>query len=179
MTTAMNDFDWEYELSGTRSTEVRRHLSIDRRAYEVVAHDDGAGLVGMRVTGWDSGYLVTEMVGEIPAMDTQDVGNLIASALAGFRVFGADPPPRDSVAGPPPLPERQWWAAQRAAAPNAGKPWEPQDLELLMARFREGASVQSLTTELGRTEGGIRTRLQILGLSRPEPDSPRPRPDLT
>jgi hypothetical protein len=172
----MSDFDWDYELSGPRSTDVRRRLTIDQRDYNVVAFDGGGGFVGLRVTGWDAGYTVTEMVGEIPAADAFDVGNLIASALAGFRESGGDPPSQDV----PVMSPRDWWAAQREAAPNAGKPWETQDLELLMARFQEGASVKTLTAELGRTEGGIRSRLQLLGATRthlaPDPNA-NPDPD--
>jgi hypothetical protein len=157
----MDEFGW-----ASVNSDVHRRLTIDRRNYDVVAFYGGDGLVGVRVTGWDGGSLVTEMVGELPATDAFEVGTLIAAALSGFRELATR---TETV---PTRPAEDWWSPPWASAPNAGKPWEPQDLEMLLARFQEGASVKSLTAELGRTEGGIRSRLQLLGATRQTPSPP-------
>jgi hypothetical protein len=156
----MSYFDWDFDEHLGRGTDVRRRLVIDHRNYEVTAFDDGSGVVGVRLVGWDSGYIFTELVAELPTGDASDVGHLLASALAGFR--GGDPPrlppPRDRPVQDP-----------RPAAAKSGRPWAPADLDLLVRRFREGASIRTLTTELGRTDGAIRQRLQLLGETRPAP----------
>lgn len=173
----MDDFDWAFEETPPRSTDVRRRLVLDHRSYDVTAFDGGGGTVGLRLVGWDAGYVFTELAAEFPTDDATDVANLIASALCGFRGGGAPPP------APPPQPvpalTRDRWATGRRAGgmpPNAGKPWEPQDLELLVSRFREGASIRTLTVELGRTDGAIRQRLQQLGETRPGDPAEDPPP---
>ncbi|MEU0553908.1 hypothetical protein [Dactylosporangium sp. NPDC006015] len=163
----MTHFDWDFDGLPTRGTDVRRRLMIDHRSYDVTAFDDGSGFVGLRLVGWDSGYVVTELVGELPARDASDVGQLLASALAGFRGGGSppEPPPEDGWL----LPQDPGPLDLRSAAPKSGQPWEPADLDLLVRRFHEGASIKTLTVELGRTDGAIRQRLQMLGATRPAP----------
>lgn len=160
----MSDFDWDFDDHPMRGTDVRRRLMLDHRSYDVTAFDDGSGIVGLRLVGWDSGYVFTELVAELPTGDATDVGQLLASALAGFRGGGS----------PPASPTPTGWLAYdrrprepRPSAPKSGQPWEPADLDLLVRRFHEGASIRTLTVELGRTDGAIRQRLQILGEARP------------
>ncbi|UWP82624.1 hypothetical protein [Dactylosporangium fulvum] len=155
----MSDFDWDHELSVARRNEVHRRLTIDDRDYDVLAFNTGGGFIAVRMAGWDGGCMTTEIAGELPAADALDVVSILASALTHLRPSGESGDPPDD-----------WWAAHRAAAPNAGKPWDRQDLELLVTRFREGATVKTLTAELGRTEGGVRSRLQLLGLTRADPE---------
>ncbi|MDG6109093.1 hypothetical protein Daura_50630 [Dactylosporangium aurantiacum] len=161
----MSDFDWDFDHRPARGTDVRRRLMLDHRSYDVTAFDDGSGVVGVRLVGWDSGYVFTELVAELPTGDAADVGQLLASALAGFRGGGSPPGPTPAggwlsydARGPRP-----------ATAPRSGQPWEPADLDLLVRRFREGATIKTLTVELGRTDGAIRQRLQLLGETRPGP----------
>lgn len=160
----MNDFDWDFDNRPVRGTDVRRRLMLDHRSYDVTAFDDGSGVVGLRLVGWDSGYVFTELVAELPAGDAADVGQLLASTLAGFRGGGSPPSP---------TPVGGWlsYDARPATASKWGQPWDPADLDLLVRRFREGASIKTLTVELGRTDGAIRQRLQILGETRPGPAS--------
>ncbi|GAB3866438.1 hypothetical protein GCM10027610_118680 [Dactylosporangium cerinum] len=172
----MNTFDWDFDDHPSRGTDVRRRLMLDHRSYDVTAFDDGSGIVGLRLVGWDSGYVFTELVVELPVGDATDVGQLLASALAGFR-GGGSPPPGSPLGSPPLGPPHSggWLPYDRSArdprptAPKFGQPWEPADLELLVRRFREGATIKTLTVELGRTDGAIRQRLQILGEVRPAP----------
>jgi len=160
----MDDLGSHQTWTAAGTTHVHRHLGIDHRTYEVTAFHDGQGVVEVSLTAWGDERPIARLAGEVPAVDAVDVGHLLAGALAAFR----DPPPRDPVPTWPVRDPRD----HRAAYPNAGKPWEPADLDLLVARFQEGASVDTLTTELGRTEGGIRSRLQIMGITRPPADAP-------
>lgn len=161
----MDNFEWDYDRPA-RGTDVRRRLMLDRRSYDVTAFDDGSGVVGLRLVGWDSGYVFTELIAELPTGDAGDVGQLLASALAGFRGDGS-PPDTAAMAGWVPYDRRP--RQPRSTAPKSGQPWEPADLELLVRRFHEGASITDLTVELGRTDGAIRQRLQLIGETRPGP----------
>lgn len=51
-------------------------------------------------------------------------------------------------------------AKMRETYPNAYKPWQPADDDLLKERFQNGASVKDLSEALGRHEGSITMRLQ-------------------
>ncbi|GAA2330348.1 hypothetical protein [Dactylosporangium salmoneum] len=165
---------------------MNRTLTLDlldgRRNYESAAFCDG-GVVHLRLTGWSDGYAITELVAEIPAADAADVGGLLASTLSAFRA----PPPEESFfgslldealpSGPPPSPPQRVpisWPPPDTRPPNAGRPWAPEDLDLLVTRVEQGASVKTLTAELGRTEAAVRTRLQMLRAPRPSPAPPRP-----
>src|ERR1700754_2792310 len=80
-------FPFEWEL-GLAYGDTRRRLTIDSREYDVIARCGPDGIVGIRLTGRETGgagCLTTEMVGEVPAVDRLDVGTLLAGALAGFR----------------------------------------------------------------------------------------------
>ena len=51
-------------------------------------------------------------------------------------------------------------AKMRETYPNAYKPWEKQDDELLKQEFLNGVGIKELSDKLGRHEGSIRMRLQ-------------------
>lgn len=52
---------------------------------------------------------------------------------------------------------------RRAAAPNQGKPWAPQDDAKLDAAFVAGADLKPLAQELGRSAFALEARLVKLG----------------
>ncbi|MFG2038588.1 hypothetical protein [Dactylosporangium sp. NPDC048998] len=128
-----------------------RTLTLDlldgRRSYEAVAHCITDGMVGLRLTGWDRGRVVTELVGEIPAADALDVGGLLAAVLSGFR----DAAPQDPGSGAAAV-------LDGAAAP----------------RLEEGAGVMILTAESGRTGAGVRSRPRMSRAAGSGPGPPRP-----
>lgn len=47
---------------------------------------------------------------------------------------------------------------------NQGLPWSKDDEVLMIAMFRENAKISDIAKELKRTSGGVRARLQLLGL---------------
>ena len=50
----------------------------------------------------------------------------------------------------------------RETHPNAYKPWQKRDDDLLKQEFQNGASIAKLSKALGRHEGSIKMRLQKL-----------------
>jgi ATP-dependent DNA helicase PIF1 len=51
-------------------------------------------------------------------------------------------------------------AKMRESYPNAYKPWQANDDELLKQEFQNGVSIKELSKKLGRHEGSITMRLQ-------------------
>lgn len=51
-------------------------------------------------------------------------------------------------------------AKMRETYPNAYRPWQSQDDEVLKQEFQNGVSVEALSSKLGRHEGSIKMRLQ-------------------
>lgn len=52
----------------------------------------------------------------------------------------------------------------RKEYPNAFQPWTREDEELLAALFNDGKTVKELSKSFQRNEGGIKARLEKLGL---------------
>lgn len=50
--------------------------------------------------------------------------------------------------------------AMRKVYPNAYKPWQPADDDILKIDFQNGATIEQLSKKLGRHEGSIKMRLQ-------------------
>ncbi|MEV8515016.1 hypothetical protein [Dactylosporangium sp. NPDC051484] len=134
---------------------MNRTLTLDlldgRRSYEAVAHrvtdattDEMVGMVGLRLTGWDRGRVVTELVGEIPAADALDVGGLLAAVLSGFR----DPAPEQDLS-----PE----TGSGAVAVLDGA---------VGTRLEEGAGVRTPTADPGQTRAAVRGRPQMSRVAR-------------
>ncbi|MER7008927.1 hypothetical protein ABT297_38600 [Dactylosporangium sp. NPDC000555] len=149
---------------------MNRTLTLDlldgRRSYEAVAHrvTDGmtGGMVGLRLTGWDRGRVVTELVGEIPAVDALDVGGLLAAALGGFRAPAPAPAPE---LGPEVGPALALDTGSGTAAVLDGA---------ATSRLEEGTGVRSQTADPGQTRAAVRGRPQMSRAARPGLGPPRP-----
>ena len=105
----MDNFDWDFDDHPIRGTDVRRRLMLDHRSYDVTAFDDGSGFVGLRLVGWDSGYVFTELVTELPVGDATESGScsLRRSPVSGVAAHcrgspPGSPPPGSSPLGSPP-----------------------------------------------------------------------------
>ncbi|MER7283214.1 hypothetical protein ABT369_53180 [Dactylosporangium sp. NPDC000244] len=70
------------------------------------------------------------------------------------------------------MPKGHGFDKVRLRYPNAYRSWSEADDERLKRRHRDGAPVQDLVKEFGRTRGGIWARLERLGLVT-LPGSPR------
>ncbi len=60
---------------------------------------------------------------------------------------------------------------QKAKPLNTGKPWAPEDDELLASRFRDGETAKQLAEAFGRSAAAVQLRLVKLGLVEAAPDS--------
>jgi hypothetical protein len=58
---------------------------------------------------------------------------------------------------------KQAAATQSVLPSNAGKPWKPDEDDLLSARFEQGLSIQEIAHLHQRTRGAITSRLVRLG----------------
>lgn len=130
------------------------HLSLDRQVtvgateYLITATDSGASRIDLAIVACDrDGRVVSEICGGISPNDLPAVADVLSSTLAGLVAL------RQSHRVIP----------QRVRPPNQGAGWTAEDDARLLARHRDGATDRQLATELGRTRGGIRLRLERLG----------------
>ncbi len=140
------------------------HIAIDRQVvvgetqFLITASGRGGRRIDLAVVGCDrDGRVVSEISGGISPPDLPAVADVVTSTLAGLVALHEQP-----RAAPP--------AARRR--PNHGVRWRPEEDARLAARHRAGASRRQLMEEFGRSRGGIRARLEHLGLI--ETASPAP-----
>jgi len=139
----------EREQNPVLHVALERHLTVGARTYRITASDSGDDRIALRVLGQDpTGTVVSEISGGISTVDLPAVADVLTSTLAGLSALHRVSP----GAGKP----RRY--------PKRGTRWSTADDERLVARHREGASEQTLTTEFGRSRAGIRARLEHLGI---------------
>jgi hypothetical protein len=132
------------------------HVAIDRQVvvgetqFLVTASGSGARRIDLAVVGCDrDGRVVSEISGGISPRDLPAMTDVVTSTLAGLVAL-----------------HEQHRAAPAAARrrPNHGVRWRPEEDARLAARHRAGAGMRELMEEFGRSRGGIRARLEHLGL---------------
>lgn len=172
----MNDTGYAPELDRRSHTLLERHLVVGAHTYQITASGTGDDEVRLHLNGWDAdGSTIGEFSGGISPADLPAVADALTSTLAGLVALRAvpsrrTPAPRSAAAavGPNGSPRGGPSGAELPRRhPNQGTRWSPEDDERLVARFREGAAERSLITEFGRSRGGIRARLETLGLVEP------------
>ncbi|MGK5684801.1 hypothetical protein [Actinoplanes sp. URMC 104] len=136
-------------------------ITLDRRLvlgeidYQVTAFPTDDRRIELCIVSSDGdGHVVSEISGGISPADLPALTDVLTSTLAGLIAM-TQPPPVPAPAGPPP--------DRRDRHPNQGARWSPADDELLVARYRAGARPRDLMAEFGRSNGGIRARLEYLG----------------
>jgi hypothetical protein len=126
----------------TAQVALDRHETIGRRSYRITASSHPDGLIALRVAAHDQdGALAGEISGGISPDDLAPVTALLTSTLSGLAAM----------------------RRPRAAPPNQGSRWTPEDDARLLSRYREGATEKTLMDEFGRNRGGIHSRLERLG----------------
>lgn len=130
---------------------------------------EGMGYVALsRVKSIDSLYLsgINQMalrVSEVAQAIDEQLRSQAARDAQRFKKLEAAAEKRKS-APPPKAASATGWASKiekmRETYPNAYKPWESDQDELLKQHFTQGESVQTLSERLGRHEGSIKMRLQ-------------------
>jgi hypothetical protein len=132
------------------------HIAIDRQVvvgdtqFLITASGSGGRRIDLAVVGCDrDGLVVSEISGGISPRDLPAVADVLTSTLAGLVALHEH--------------HRSTPAAGRRR-PNHGARWTPEEDARLAARHRAGASQRELMDEFGRSRGGIRARLEHLGL---------------
>jgi hypothetical protein len=131
-----------------------RRLVIGETDYQVTAFPTEDHRIDLCIVSSDGdGQVVSEISGGIAPSDLTGLTDVLTSTLAGLIAMTQAP---FSVRAAPP-PDR------RGRYPNQGARWTPEDDDRLVARYRAGARPRELMEEFGRSNGGIRSRLEYLG----------------
>jgi hypothetical protein len=112
-------------------------------------------------------------------MELQAARQIIATLAQGIHPVTGELMPEDSPYNAPPVIRALFAVSQvleekpattakperpaRQLPANTGKPWSPADDERLQQRYAEGAELNDLALELGRTPFGIESRLVKFG----------------
>lgn len=138
----------------TAPITLDRRLQVGDTDYQVTAFPTDDHRIDLCIVSSDGdGHVVSEMSGGLAPADLVGLTDVLISTLTGLIAMTRAP--FSSRAAPPP--------EQRGRHPNQGARWSAADDELLVARFRAGARPRELMAELGRSGGGIRARLELLG----------------
>jgi hypothetical protein len=137
-------------------------ITLDRRLvlgeidYQVTAFPTDDHRIDLCIVSSDAeGHTVSEISGGIAPSDLTGLTDVLTSTLTGL--IAMTQPPLSSRAP----------ATRRDRPPNQGIRWSPADDDRLVSRYRAGARLRDLTEEFGRTSGGVRARLEFLGILRP------------
>ncbi|MEU4427417.1 hypothetical protein AB0F81_42905 [Actinoplanes sp. NPDC024001] len=150
----------------TAPITLDRRLLIGETEYQVTVFPTDDRRLDLCIVSSDGdGRVVSEISGGIAPSDLTGLTDVLGSTLAGLIAMTRPP-----AARVPPPPQ------QRDRPPNRGARWTPEDDTRLHTRFHSGASLTDLATEFGRTEGGIRARLEHLGDLPPSGRWPTPTP---
>ena len=138
----------------TSPITLDRHMMFGEIDYQVTAFPTEDHRIELCIVSSDGdGQVVSEISGGISPADLPPLTDVLTSTLAGLIAMTQPP----STVRVPPPPDR------RGRFPNQGTRWTPEDDDRLVARYREGARPRELMDEFGRSNGGIRARLEYLG----------------
>ena len=131
-----------------------RRLVIGETDYQVTAFPTDDHRIDLCIVSSDGdGQVVSEISGGLAPADLAGLTDVLTSTLAGLIAMTQSP--FSGRAAPP--------ADRRGRYPNQGARWTPEDDDRLVARYRAGARPRELMEEFGRSNGGIRSRLEYLG----------------
>jgi hypothetical protein len=134
---------------------VVRETKIDDRTFRLRAHRVTGGRLMISFESHDAGGRdVGSLAGEIPMYDLLPAAEALASLARGTAV----------ILGQNRAGATTRYDEVRREYPNAWRSWTPQDDDRLRRLHGEGLSVSALSQEFGRRPGGIRARLEKLGL---------------
>jgi hypothetical protein len=138
-------------------------ITLDRRLvlgeidYQVTAFPAGDHRIDLCIVSSDGdGRVVSEISAGIAPSDLTGLTDVLTSTLSGLIAMTQ-----------PALSSRTPSAARRDRPPNQGIRWTDTDDASLLTRYRQGARLRDLAAEFGRSSGGIRARLEFLGVLAP------------
>jgi hypothetical protein len=157
----MDDNQYPPEEAPPPHITLDRHLTIGDTQYLITASGSGGRRIDLAVVACDrEGRVVGELSGGISPADLPAVTDVLTATLAGLVALH----PEHRVPARPPGRERR---------PNHGARWTADDDARLIERYRQGAADRDLMAEFGRSRGGIRARLEHLGVL-PVDGTPQP-----
>jgi hypothetical protein len=137
-------------------------ITLDRRLvlgeidYQVTAFPTDDHRIDLCIVSSDGdGQVVSEISGGIAPSDLAALTDVLTSTLAGLIAMTRPP----TATRPP--------SAPRDRPPNQGARWSPSDDDRLVDRYHAGARLRDLADEFGRSSGGVRARLEFLGVLAP------------
>src|SRR3954449_6146306 len=150
----------------TAPITLDRRLMIGETDYQVTAFPTDDHRIDLCIVSSDGdGQVISEISGGLAPADLVGLTDVLTSTLSGLIAMTG--PPLSARADPPP--------ERRGRHPHQGARWSAADDERLVGRYREGARQRELSVEFGRSAGGIRSRLERLGVLQPgEPWRPAP-----
>ncbi|HET6482522.1 MAG TPA: hypothetical protein VFG35_21145 [Actinoplanes sp.] len=142
-------------------------ITLDRRLvlgevdYQVTAFPTDDHRIDLCIVSSDGdGHVLSEISGGLSPADLPTLTDVLTSTLAGLIAMTQPPAvPAPAAAEAPP--------DRRDRHPNQGARWAASDDERLVERYRSGARSRDLMAEFGRSNGGIRARLEYLGVLPP------------
>jgi hypothetical protein len=140
------------ELQSSPITLDRR-LALGEIDYQVTAFPTDDHRIDLCIVSSDGdGQVVSEISGGIAPSDLTGITDVLTSTLSGLIAMTQ---PAHSSRSP---------TARRDRPPNRGTRWSDSDDTRLLTHYRAGARLRDLSDEFGRTPGGIRARLEFLGV---------------
>jgi hypothetical protein len=140
-----------------RGSDLRRErVAVGDSRYEIELGLTDDGRVSLAALGHHDGEVIAELSGVLPPSDAAQLGCLI-----GWYVSRFDTRPRPA--------KTLDVEAIRVRHANAYKPWTADDDALLLELHRAGRTLSELAEQFGRHKGGIRSRLNKLGLDPKRP----------
>ena len=142
----------------TSPITLDRRLVIGETDYQVTAFPTDDHRIDLCIVSSDGdGQVVSEISGGLSPADLVGITDVLTSTLSGL--IAMTQPPLSVRADRPP--------ERRGRHPNQGTRWTEADDDRLLSRYREGARPRDLMAEFGRSSGGIRSRLEHLGVLEP------------
>lgn len=181
------------ELQSSPITLDRR-LVLGEIDYQVTAFPTDDHRIDLCIVSSDpDGRMVSEVSAGIAPSDLPGLTDVLTSTLAGLiamtqpALSSRSPSPRSPAVPSPaspatpspathspatpspatPSPATHSPSPRRDRPPNQGARWTESDDSRLLTRYHAGARLRDLTTEFGRSSGGIRARLEFLGALAP------------
>jgi hypothetical protein len=157
----MDDNQYPPEEAPPPHISLDRQLTVGDTQYLITASGSGGRRIDLAVVACDrEGRVVSELSGGISPADLPAVTDVLTSTLAGLVALH---PEHRASARPP----------GRGRRPNHGARWSDDDDARLIERYGQGAAESDLMAEFGRSRGGIRARLEHLGVL-PADGAPQP-----
>jgi hypothetical protein len=148
----MDDNQYPPEEAPPPHISLDRHITVGDTQYLITASGSGGRRIDLAVVACDrEGRVVSEISGGISPADLPAVTDVLTATLTGLVALH----PEHRVPARPP---------GRGRRPNHGARWTADDDARLIERYRQGAADKDLMAEFGRSRGGIRARLEHLGV---------------